>query len=219
MVAREVAYGAFWNSGQNCVGIKRIYIHQTIYQRFLKALIDATSQLKVGDPNERDVKLGPIQNSMQFEKVKEIFEDSKKKRYKFGLGEDAVKESMGYYIKPAIIDNPPDDSRIVSEEPFGPIVPCQPWTDEGEVIARANNTRAGLAATVWGKDVKRAVRIAEQLEAGSVFVNSIARPNVKAPFGGIKESGIGVEWGQSGVKEYMNMQVIHKFKGTAHYPL
>lgn len=205
--------GSFWNTGQVCVATKRIYIHQSIYKPFLEAMVDFTSQIKVGEPTEEDVILGPVQNPMQFEKIKSLFEDSKQKGYKFALGKDAVvQDSMGYFITPAIIDNPPDDSRIVTEEPFGPIVPCQSWTDEEEVIARANNTKAGLAATIWGKDLERCKRIARRMEAGSVFINSSARPTPSAPFGGMKESGIGSEWGQSGIKAYMNAQVVHEFK-------
>jgi acyl-CoA reductase-like NAD-dependent aldehyde dehydrogenase len=199
------------NAGQICVSTKRIYIHESIYKPFLKALIDFTSQIKVGLPGEEGIIIGPIQNSMQFEKVKDLFEDTKKKGYKFAVGQNTVEESMGYYIKPAIIDNPPNDSRIVTEEPFGPIVPCQPWRDEKEVIARANNTKTGLGACIFGKDLKRCQRIAHEMEAGSVFINSSAIPTPLAPFGGIKESGLGSEWGPSGIKAYMNEQVIHNF--------
>ena len=205
--------GAFLSSGQICVSSKRIYIHQSIYKPFVKAMIDFTSQIKVGHPDEEDVIIGPIQNSMQFKKVKELFEDSKRRGYKFAIGQNTVEESMGYYINPAIIDNPPDDSRIVTEEPFGPIVPCQPWRDEKEVITRANNTKTGLGASIWGKDLKRCERIAHEMEAGSVFINSSAKPTPVAPFGGMKESGIGSEWGTSGIKAYMNEQVIHNFSG------
>ena len=205
--------GAFLSSGQICVSTKRIYIHESIYKPFLKAMMDFTSQIKVGHPDEENVTIGPIQNSMQFEKVKELFEDTRRKGYKFAIGQKTVEESMGYYINPAIIDNPPNDSRIITEEPFGPIVPCQPWKDEKEVIARANNTKFGLGASIFGKDLKRCQRIAHELEAGSVFINSSAKPTPMAPFGGMKESGLGSEWGPVGVKAYMNEQAIHNFSG------
>ena len=203
------------NTGQVCVATKRIFIHHSIYKPFLAALIDFTSQIKTGNPEEADTVLGPIQNSMQYEKVKNLFADSKRKGYKFAQGTDTIEESMGYFIKPTLIDNPPDDSRVVSEEAFGPIVPCQSWKDEDEVIRRANNTKAGLAASVFGKDLKRCQRIAERIEAGSVFINSSAIPTPEVPFGGWKESGIGYEWGQGGIKAYMNMQLIHQYKPGA----
>ncbi|KAF7513834.1 hypothetical protein GJ744_006448 [Endocarpon pusillum] len=210
--APQVALGAFLNSGQICVAIKRIYIHKDIYRPFVDALISFTEQLKIGTPKGENVMLGPLQNEMQYEKVKTFFEDSKKNGYKFVAGTDNVEEGKGYFIKPAIIDNPPNDSKIVTEEPFGPIVPCQPWEDEAEVIARANNTKAGLAASVFGKDLERCERIANQIESGSVFINSFAKPRPMAIFGGMKESGIGGEWGKLGMLSFMIPQAIHRYK-------
>jgi acyl-CoA reductase-like NAD-dependent aldehyde dehydrogenase len=211
-VAPEVVLGAFQNSGQVCVATKRIYIHESIYQPFLQEMVSFTQTLKVGTSDEADVALGPVQNSMQFEKVREFFEDSKAKGYKFAVGEPDVNPAQGFFVKPTIIDNPPDDSRIIQEEPFGPIVPTQPWSDEEEVIARANNTNTGLGACVWGKDVEHATKIARRLEAGSVFVNSWEKPTPQAIFGGHKESGIGGEWGRTGLLAFMNAHVIHVYK-------
>lgn len=234
--------GAFYNSGQVCVATKRIYIHQDIYESFLKAMIAFTKSIKVGSSDEAGVLVGPIQNEMQYEKVQQFFQDSKKNGYKFAVGTQEVEKSAGYFIQPTIIDNPPNDSRIITEEPFGtspflpapfpcfpffvrlsitnkqanthtgPIVPCQPWTDEAEVIARANNTNAGLGACVWGKDVEHAERIGRQLEAGSVFINSWEKPTPQAIFGGHKESGIGGEWGTMGLLAYCNAQALHVYK-------
>lgn len=99
--------------------------------------------------------------------------------------------TKGFFIKPTIIDNPPNDSRIVQEEPFGPIVPTQPWSDEEEVIRRTNATRSGLAACVFSRDVARAERIGRRLAAGSVYINSFEKLTPVAAFGGHKESGIG----------------------------
>jgi acyl-CoA reductase-like NAD-dependent aldehyde dehydrogenase len=178
----------------------------------MDAMIAFSKHIKVGTPKEEGVMLGPIQNEMQYEKVKTFFEDSKKNGYKFVAGNDSVEEGKGYFINPAIIDNPPNDSMIVTEEPFGPIVPCQPWEDEAEVIARANNTKAGLSSAVFGKDIERCEMIAEQMESGSVFINSFSKPGPMAIFGGMKESGIGGEWGKLGILAYMNAQAIHRYK-------
>ncbi len=175
-------------------------------------MISFTEQIKVGTPKEDGVMMGPIQNEMQYDKVKTFFEDTKKNGYKFVAGKEIVDDGKGYFITPTIIDNPPNDSRIITEEPFGPIVPCQPWEDEEEVIARANNTKAGLASSVFGKDIERCKRIAEQIESGSVFINSFAKPGPMAIFGGMKESGIGGEWGKLGMLAYMNAQAIHRYK-------
>lgn len=192
-VAPELVMGAFQNSGQVCVATKRIYIHKDIYDEMLAEMVKFTKTIKVGAPDEGAL-LGPIQNEMQYEKVKTFFEDSKKHGYKFAAGEPEVAKSKGFFVQPTIIDNPPNDSRIITEEPFGPIVPTQPWDDEEEVIKRANNTNAGLGACVWGKDVEHAERIGKRLHAGSVFINSWEKPTPQAFFGGHKESGIGGEW-------------------------
>jgi acyl-CoA reductase-like NAD-dependent aldehyde dehydrogenase len=125
-----------------------------------------------------------------------------------------TESDKGYYITPAIIDNPPDDSRIVVEEPFGPIVPLLKWSDEDDVLERANNSKTGLGASVWCKDLVRAERMARQLSAGSVWVNSHfdVAPNV--PFGGHKWSGIGSEWGMTGLKTYTNSRSLWIWKNT-----
>ncbi|KAF1809620.1 aldehyde dehydrogenase [Eremomyces bilateralis CBS 781.70] len=211
-VAPQVALGAFVNSGQVCVATKRIYIHQDIYKPFVEAMVKFTQSLKVGKTDDEGVLLGPIQNAMQYEKVKGYFEDSKKNGYKFAVGADTVATSEGYFVQPTIIDNPPADSRIHNEEPFGPIVPTQPWTDEEEVIARANNTNTGLGACVWGKDVAHAENIGRRLEAGSVFINSSEKPTPLAFFSGHKESGLGGEFGAAGLLPYCNAHVMHVYK-------
>ncbi|KAH9863670.1 hypothetical protein J1614_009602 [Plenodomus biglobosus] len=211
-VAPEVVMGAFQNSGQVCVATKRIYIHSSIYKEFVQEMVNVTKTFKVGGPDDGDNMLGPVQNQMQFERVKDFFTDSKAKGYKFAVGEPDIQASNGYFIQPTIIDNPPNDSLIIQEEPFGPIVPTQPWSDLDEVVARANNTKAGLAACVWGKDVEQATKVARRLEAGSVFVNSFEKLTPRAIFGGHKESGIGGEWGNTGLLAYCNPRVIHIYK-------
>lgn len=118
-VATQVALGAFANSGQFCQATKRIYIHESIYEPFVKALVDYTKSLKVGNPHEDGVALGPVQNKMQYDRVRGFFEDSKAKGYKFAAGATEVEPTKGYFVTPTIIDNPPDDSRIIVEEPFG----------------------------------------------------------------------------------------------------
>ena len=196
----------------------------------MEAMTDFLKSIKVGSQNEEGVMLGPLQNSMQYEKVKGFYADSKSKGHKFAFGSPDIEASKGYFIQPAMIDNPPSESRIIQEEPFGelsscasslslssntsvgPIVPCQPWTDEEEVIERANKTNAGLGANVWSKDVARAERIAEQLDTGTIWVNSWNKPAADTYFSGHKESGIGGEWGKIGILSYCNALVIQTYK-------
>lgn len=170
-------------------------------------MVEYTKSLQVGDGFKDDVFLGPVQNSMQYDRVCSIFDDVEKQGYKVALG-GKVSTSDGYFITPTIIDNPKDDSRIVVEEPFGPIVPILKWSEEDEVIERANNTKMGLGASVWSTDLKEAERIAKQLDAGNVWINARLELSPTIPFGGHKESGIGSEWGVSGLKSFCNTQSL-----------
>lgn len=213
-VAPTVCLSAFKNSGQICVASKRIYVHEDIYQPFLKAMADFAKKLKVGDPFEPDTDLGPIQNGMQFDKVQEFFSDCEANGYEFAAGgrECTPHIGKGYFVSPTIVASPPNNSKIMSEEPFGPIIPVQPWKDEVDVVRRANDTKTGLGATIWGKDIERAERIARQLEVGSIFINSVVRPDWRIYFSGHKESGIGGERGLQGILAYCNAQAVHIYK-------
>lgn len=141
-----------------------------------------------------------------------MYSEIEKQGWKTALAGQAGESRNGYFITPAIIDNPPEDSRIVVEEPFGPIVPLLKWSDENNVIDRANALRTGLGASVWSKDVKRAEGMARRLEAGSVWVNSHFDVDPQVPFGGHKESGVGMEWGIEGLKHYTNSRSLWVWK-------
>jgi acyl-CoA reductase-like NAD-dependent aldehyde dehydrogenase len=210
-VVPEVTIGSFWNTAQVCIATKRVYIHESIYREFVDKMAAFVKNMKVGSSDEQGVMVGPMQNEMQYEKVKDFFADSKKNGYKF-LGDDVVAASKGFFIQPTIIDNPPNDSRIIQEEPFGPILPVQPWSDLEEVIDRANSTNFGLGASLWTKDIAKGEEVAQRLHAGNVFVNSWTKPSYNAFFSGHKESGIGGEWGSTGLLAFCNCQVTHVFK-------
>ncbi|KAF1847098.1 aldehyde dehydrogenase-like protein [Cucurbitaria berberidis CBS 394.84] len=204
---------SFLNSGQICMLTKRIYIHESIYDEFRNKMVEFTkNNIKTGAGTEEGVVVGPVQNKMQFDKVKDIYAQIEKQNWKTALAGQAEESRNGYFITPAIIDNPPEDSQVVAEEPFGPIVPLLKWTDEDDVIDRANALRTGLGASVWSKDLKRAERMARRLEAGSVWVNSHFDVDPRVPFGGHKESGIGMEWGIEGLKHYTNSRSLWVWK-------
>ncbi|KAM5470719.1 hypothetical protein MauCBS54593_003760 [Microsporum audouinii] len=207
-VVPKIAFFAFINSGQVCVAIKRIFVHESIYEKFRDALVAAVKQFKVGG-DEEGVTHGPIQNSMQFEKVKNLYAEIEKEKWTVATGGRSDLGRPGYFVEPTIIDRPPLDSRIVTEEPFGPIVPMVAWNDEAAVIKEANNTKMGLGASVWSKDLDRAQRIADQLEAGCVWINNHVEPSSQSSFGGHKESGIGYEGGLGGLMAYCNAQSVH----------
>ncbi|EYB21304.1 hypothetical protein FG05_30704 [Fusarium graminearum] len=144
---------------------------------------------------------------MQYEKLQRLYERIDKQGWKcaFGSALPATSEK-GYFVPPVLVDNPPEDSEIVQMEPFGPIVPVMKWQSEDDVIARANASDYGLGASVWSKDVARARRMAELLGAGSIWVNTHFEVAPNVPFGGHKQSGIGMDWGEVGLKGWCNPQ-------------
>jgi aldehyde dehydrogenase (NAD+) len=140
--------------------------------------------------------------------VLELIQDAKDKGYKFLVGGDTDKSIPGYYVPITILDNPPEDARIVAEEQFGPVMPLMKFSTTEEVIERANNSDYGLAGAVWTANPDEGVRIAEQLETGTVWVNEFLHLSPFAPFGGHKQSGFGAEYGKEGLKEFTYSQVI-----------
>jgi acyl-CoA reductase-like NAD-dependent aldehyde dehydrogenase len=187
--------------------IKRLYVHEKIYDTFLQKFVAFVANFKVGAGTQEGVFIGPVQNEMQYEKAKDLFSSIESEKLRPVLG-GIITASDGYFIAPTIIDNPPESSRVVQEEPFAPILPVLKWTDEDDVVARANGTDSALAASVWSVDLERAQRIAGQLAGGSVWINSHFEVSPFAPFGGHKSSGIGVEWGLTGLLGYCNSQTV-----------
>ena len=205
--AKELFWAAFQNSAQFCVAAKRLYIHEDIYEPLSKALVDYASTVKVGDGSQQGSDLGPIQNKMQYEKLKDLLADGKAKGHRFLLGGEPT-EGEGYFIPVTIIDNPPEDSRVVVEEAFGPVLPLLKFSDIDDVIDRANATEYGLAASVWSKDIDQAQAIAKRIEAGTVWINEVHTFSPHVAFGGHKQSGIGIENALEGLAEYTNSQTI-----------
>lgn len=145
---------------------------------------------------------------MQYAKLLDLYSDITKQGYKVALGGDIPGESKGFFLPATVIDNPPDDSRLVTLEQFGPIVPLLKWSDEDDVIRRANASLMGLGGSVWGKDLVAAEKMTRRLEAGTVWVNSHFEIGPEAPVGGLKESGLGVESGLDGLKGWCNTQSV-----------
>ena len=205
--AEKVFWVAFRNSGQFCIAAKRVYVHEEIYDAFSKALVNFARTVKVGNGAEEGTKLGPIQNRMQFAKVNDLIASAKKEGLRFLLGGDPH-DGAGYFVPVTIIDNPPEDSRVVVEEAFGPVLPLLKFRDTEDVIRRANHSDYGLGASVWSRDVEQAKAIARQLECGNVWINSVQWLSPHAAYGGHKQSGIGVEHALEGLLEYTNIQTI-----------
>ena len=207
-VAEQLFWSSFTNAGQICVAAKRIYIHEDIYDEMSAAIAAYAKTVTVGDGANQGTGVGPIQNKKQFDRVCELIEDAKSNGYKFLVGGEVDPSGSGYYVPITILDNPPEDARIVAEEQFGPVMPLMKFSTDDEVIARANNSEYGLAGAVWTKDTDRGVAIAEQLETGTVWINEFLHLSPFAPFGGHKQSGFGAEYGIEGLKEFTYSQVI-----------
>ena len=207
-VAEQLFWSSFTNAGQICVAAKRVYIHEDIYDELSAAIVEYAKTVTVGDGAQQGTGVGPIQNKKQFDRVVELIEDAKDNGYKFLLGGNVDPSGTGYFVPLTILDNPPEDARIVAEEQFGPVMPLMKFSTEEEVIARANASDYGLAGAVWTGNPEKGVAIAEQLETGTVWVNEYMHLSPFAPFGGHKQSGFGAEYGKEGLKEFTYPQVI-----------
>ncbi|MEX0340967.1 MAG: aldehyde dehydrogenase family protein, partial [Erythrobacter sp.] len=207
-VAEQLFWSSFSNAGQVCIAAKRVYIHKDIYDDLSRAIAEYAKTVVVGDGSQQGTGVGPIQNRKQYERVLELIQDAKDNGYKFLTGGDKDPSGTGYYVPITILDNPPEDARIVAEEQFGPVMPLMKFDSVDEVIERANNSEYGLAGAVWTKDTDKGVEIAEQLETGTVWINEFMQLSPFTPFGGHKQSGFGAEYGIDGLKEFTYPQVI-----------
>jgi acyl-CoA reductase-like NAD-dependent aldehyde dehydrogenase len=207
-VAPELFWGAFQNNAQFCNSIKRLYIHEDVYDAVRDALVEFAKGIRVGNGADEGTDIGPIQNLPQYEKVIDFFDDCAANEHTFALGGAVDRGAGGWFIPITLVDDPPENSRIVQEEPFGPILPLLKWSDEEDVIQRANDTRYGLGASVWGRDLDAVQRIGSRLDAGTVWLNEIHQYSPHQAFGGHKESGIGCENSLHGMMEYTNWHTI-----------
>lgn len=203
-----LAWGAMRNAGQICSATKRIYVHDSIYEQFAKMFSDRVAAVRFDLPEVGDAEVGPVQNAAQFARVRGILADSRNAGHSFLLDHAEEPQSPGFLIRPAIVDNPPDDSRIVVEEQFGPVVPLLRFSDVDEVIARANASQYGLGVSIWSADLDRARELGMAIECGTVWVNETQYVSPDFPFGGHKQSGLGAENGLEGLLAYTETQTL-----------
>jgi acyl-CoA reductase-like NAD-dependent aldehyde dehydrogenase len=207
-VAKELFWGAFTNSGQVCSAIKRLYVHESQYDRLLRELAVLAASVKMGGGFEPGVELGPVNNRPQFERVKELVEEARQAGADVAAGGRA-RSDEGYFYEPAIVGEIAEGARLVDEEQFGPALPVIRYRDVDEALERANKTHFGLSASVWSDDVKRATEIASRMECGTAWVNQHLAVLPSAPFGGAKWSGIGVENGTWGLLGFTEIQTLN----------
>lgn len=214
-VAQQLFWSSFINNGQTCIAIKRIYVHRDIYAAMANAMVDIARSVKVGNGLEEGTQLGPVQNRKQFERLLSLLDDARAQGLRFLTGGEAPK-GKGYFVPPTLVDNPPDDARIVREEVFGPVRSLLKFNDLDEAVTRANNSPYALGASVWSADVAKAQAVAERLEAGTVWINEAGYLSPATAFAGHKQSGIGTENGVEGLLEYTAAQtmVVRKSTGT-----
>jgi acyl-CoA reductase-like NAD-dependent aldehyde dehydrogenase len=205
--APKLFAGAFQNNGQVCIAMKRLYVHESIYDEMCKELADLAENAVMGDGLQQGVTLGPLQNKMQYEKVKEVLEDTKKHGKIIAGG--VVPDQPGYFIRPTIVRDITDGTRLVDEEQFGPLLPVIKFKDAEDALERANNSPYGLGGSIWSKDLDRAYDLATRMNSGSVWVNKHADLAPNIPFGGSKQSGFGSELGVEGLEEFTQLHVIN----------
>jgi acyl-CoA reductase-like NAD-dependent aldehyde dehydrogenase len=190
------------------IATKRLYIHEDIYDALRDRLHAIAQRVKVGDGAQPGTDYGPVQNAPQYRRVRALIAEARESGLKLLEGAP-VPEGQGYFIPLTLVDNPPEDARVVREEAFGPVLPLLRFSDLDEVIARANDSEYGLAGAVWSRDVDKAVEVAHRLETGTVWINQNLQSTPFTPLAGHKHSGFGVENGMAGLLEFTQPKAIY----------
>ena len=195
------------NLGEACTAANRIYVHEAVAEAFTRRFSAAMGALTVGDGSDPSVDVGPLVNADTRDKVAEFVADAVAKGAKIEIG-GTVPEGPGYFYPPTVLSNVPETADCVRDEIFGPVAAIQTFSDQDDVIRRANDTEYGLVAYVFSEDMKRALQVCERLDYGMVGLNRGLVSDPAAPFGGVKQSGLGREGGHEGMLEFMETQYI-----------
>ncbi|MGM0835181.1 MAG: NAD-dependent succinate-semialdehyde dehydrogenase [Bacillota bacterium] len=203
--AKGLIQSKYRNAGQTCICANRIYVHEKVAESFTSLFIDEVSKLRVGNGLERGIDIGPLIDRDALEKVQEHIEDAKRKGAEVSFGGKRIEKT---FLEPTVLSNVKDDMICMQEETFGPLAPISTFKEEAEVLERANNSPYGLAAYIYTENLGRMYRVTEALEYGIIGVNDGAPSTAQAPFGGLKESGIGREGGHHGLEEYLEVKYV-----------
>lgn len=204
-IAEGLFWGAFNNNGQTCAALKRLYVHEDVYDEVCTELTNFAKQIKVGDGFADDSILGPINNQMQFDKVKSLVEAGKKEGRVLLGGEPGE----GLFFPPTLIADLSQSNPLVAEEQFGPALPIIKYSDLEQALAWANEGETGLGGSIWTADIAKGRELASRMKCGSLWINNHGAIQPNAPFCGVKCSGVGVEFGEEGLAEYTDIQVVY----------
>ncbi|WP_207844262.1 aldehyde dehydrogenase family protein [Williamsia soli] len=204
-VAPGIFMGSFFNSGQICVALKRLYVHESVHDDLVAELATLAENAAVGDGFDDGIMFGPIQNQKQFDRVKDLLEDSRTNGRIVAGGEP---NGPGFFLRPTIVTDVTDGDRIVDEEQFGPILPVIKYSDVDDAVRRSNASPFGLGGSVWSSNPERAAAVAGRLECGTVWVNKHGELAANIPFAGAKDSGVGSELGLRALDEMTQQQVV-----------
>ena len=205
--ADTIAAFKYRNAGQVCISPTRFYVQEKNYSKFVARFTEYAKGLKLGDGLEKGITLGPLANPRRLDAMESFVNDAKDRGGKVLAG-GSRHGNQGFFFQPTVITDVPDDSKIMTEEPFGPVAPIVPFKTFDEVVERANSLQFGLAAYAFTSSDKNASAISDALQSGMVGVNSVAISTPETPFGGVKESGYGSEGGIEGLQAYMNVKFI-----------
>ena len=205
--APGVFASAFTNNGQVCIALKRLYVHESIYDEMCEELAKIAANTVVDDGMKQGAAIGPLQNKKQYEKLKAYLADARQNGTIIAGGETINRP--GYFIQPTIVRDIKEGARVVDEEQFGPILPVIKYSDVEDAVKRANDSPYGLGASVWSSDVDRAIDVASRIEAGTVWINKHLDFAANVAFGGAKQSGVGAEFGEDALEEYTQLQIIN----------
>ncbi|HUV20250.1 MAG TPA: aldehyde dehydrogenase [Gammaproteobacteria bacterium] len=208
LAVNGVAAGIFPATGQSCISGSRLLVHRSLIGEFSERLVEVVSKARVGDPTDPATQIGPIANRPHYDSVLARITAAEKAGHQLLLDGRSACRDQGYYIGPTIFANVPNDADLAQNETFGPVVSTEAWDHEEEVIRIANDTPYGLAAGIWSCDVTRAMRIADRIEAGTIYINNYFNAATQSPVGGFKQSGYGRENGFEGMRCYLQTKSV-----------